>query len=211
MPASLKIPGFERADGMRFPRRAVVGIIAVLVAATAGLALHLFAAPSDGAGGAVTHPGTSADWAGSFVPDGGDSPETAAQVATYGPREAPLSSSDYTSGFDEHAAGLGPLPASKGPLKLVQPRDNRLCPDDLNCTFRPSASKMSVLPPRRKFVEADADAAKASAPPKPNGLALLTANLHLPIHFPNRWPSANSLFKPFTSVSNTVVGFVKKL
>lgn len=210
MPASLKIPGFERPDGLRFPRRAVVGVVAVMIAVAAGSALHIFGAAQRASDGAKP-PGTSADWAGS--PAGVDSTDGANEPATYGPKEAPLSSADYTSGFDQNAAGLGPLPASKEPLRIAQPRDSRLCPDDLNCTFRPA--KGAALPSHRsKLLAVDANAAdpaKPAQPPQPNGLAMLTANLHLPIHLPNRWPTPNTLLTPFQSVSNTVAGFVKKL
>jgi hypothetical protein len=195
----------------------LVGLVAVILAASA--ALHLGAAPRSDADPSQDGP---ADWAG-VVP--GDK-----QASLYGPRTAPLTSSDYTSGFDKNAAGLGPLPETKPVLKLVQPQDARSCPDGLNCTFRP-LNKVSALPAGRNVASLDSDqAVNQPPPPPPSGLGLLTANLHLPIHLPNRWPSANSwlkpantlilkpagnLLKPFAnvsnSVSNSVVSFVKKL
>jgi hypothetical protein len=210
MPASLKIPGFERPEGLRLPRRAVVGVVAVIVAVAAGSALHIFGADQRGSDDARP-PGTSADWAGS--PAGADSADGANELRIYGPKEAPLSSADYTSGFDQNAAGLGPLPASREPLRIAQPRDSRFCPDDLNCTFRPA--KAAALPSHRsKLIAVEANAAdpvKPAPPPQPSGFAMLTANLRLPIHLPNRWPTPNTLLTPFQSVSNTVAGFVKKL
>jgi len=216
MPASLKIPGFERPEGLRFPRRAVVGVVAVVIAVAAGSVLHIYGA-SQGGSDVPKPPGTSADWAGS--PAAADSAPTASESATYGPRKAQLSSADYTSGFDQNAAGLGPLPASKEALRIAQPRDTLLCPDDLNCTFRPAARGAALPSHRSKLIAVDAngtgdvapDPAKPAPLPQPSGLAMLTANLHLPIPLPNRWPTPNTLLKPFQSVSNTVAGFVKKM
>lgn len=216
MPASPKIPPLERGAGLRRPRMAIFGLVAlVAVVLAVSAALHLVAAPRND-----TDPSQDglANWAG-IVP--GDK-----QASLYGPREAPLTSSDYTSGFDKNAAGLGPLPETKPVLKLVQPQDARSCPDGLNCTFRPL--KAGALPPGRNVAALDTDQAvnQPPPPPPPNGLGLLTANLHLPIHLPNRWPSANALLKPantlilkpagnllkpFANVSNSVVSFVKKL
>ncbi len=215
MPASFKIPGFERGAGLRQPRLAIYATVALAaVALAASAALHLGAAPRNDAD--LQQP-SSADWAG-VVP--GDK-----QASLYGPTNAPLSSSDYTSGFDKNAAGLGPLPETKPVLKIVQPRDARTCPDDLNCTFRPI--RAGAVPPGRTVASLDSDQSVNPSPePQPKGLGLLTANLHLPIHLPNRWPSANALLKPantlilkpagnllkpFANVSNSVVSFVKKL
>lgn len=218
MPASLKTPGFERPEGLRFPRRAVVGVVAVVIAVAAGSVLHIYGA-SQGGSEVSKPPGTSASWAGS--PVAADSAQTASESATYGPRKAQLSSADYTSGFDQNAAGLGPLPASKEALRIAQPRDTLLCPDDLNCTFRPAAKGAALPSHRSKLIAVDANAngagdvaadpAKPAPQPQPSGLAMLTANLHLPIRLPNRWPTPNTLLKPFQSVSNTVAGFVKKM
>ncbi len=217
MPASSKIPP-EHGGALRQPRVVITGLVA-LVAVILGTsaAFHLVAAPRNDAD---VSQGGAADWAG-VVP--GDR-----QAGLYGPKAAPLSSSDYTSGFDQNAAGLGPLPETKPVLKLVQPQDARSCPDGLNCTFRPL--RAGALPPGRNVASLDSDQGANQPPPPPSGLGLLTANLHLPIHLPNRWPSANSLLKPANtlilkpagnllkpfanvsnSVSNSVVSFVKKL
>jgi hypothetical protein len=222
MPASFKIPGLERSAGIKAQRLAIFGIVAFVVAVLAGsAAFQLFAASREDVG---ARPPDSTDWAGAVPGD--------RQASVYGPRP-PFSSSDYTSGFDTDAAGLGPLPETKPILKIVPPRDARAtCPDGLNCTFRPM--RAAEAPQSHTTVASLAtDSAVGQQPPpvppqpKPTGLGLLTANMHLPIHLPNRWPSANTLLKPantlilkpannllvkpFTNVSNSVVNFVKKL
>jgi hypothetical protein len=114
----------------------------------------------------------------------------------------PLTSASYTTGFDKSAAGLGPLPAM--PAKQPQQTDARLCPDNLNCTFRPAkAGAVALVVPARKI------ALEPPSPPapQPNNFAFLTANLH----WPQQLPLADNILKPFSYVGDRVVDFVKKL
>lgn len=149
--------------------------------------------------------------------------------------EQPLTSASYTSGFDEKAAGLGPLPRPAQSAKSVVAGDPMACPNDLNCSFRPAraggvairhrfpaantasngSNANNILNPGLLAVAPKAEQpAKATQQGQPNGFALLTNfrfPSHLPTHLPTKLPPASTLLKPFTFVSNTVVGFVKKL
>ncbi|QXX73556.1 hypothetical protein [Methylovirgula sp. HY1] len=147
-------------------------------------------------------------WAGGL-----ESPHGLARLAS--PREEPLTSASYTSGFDEKAAGLGPLPPETPLLRLTQ-RDPRACPDDLNCSFR---SAQGSLPPRRPIVATavfehvkTASLPETAAASKSSGFSLPLLPVRLSWPAPHlQLPTATSLLKPFAFVSNTVVGFVKKL
>jgi hypothetical protein len=145
--------------------------------------------------------------------------------------EQQLTSASYTSGFDKKAVGLGPLP-QMAQVQKPRPAGGPLaCPDDLNCSFRPA--KAGGVATQHRFPASNVESAsngannavspglfteppksertgKASQAERPNGFALLT-NLRFPTHLPTKLPPASTLLKPFTFVSNTVVGFVKKL
>ena len=162
-----------------------------------------------------TTPGSASPWRDPSWAGGLESPRSAEQLATSTEVTEPLTSASYTSGFDEKAAGLEPLPPAAPLLRLAQPHDSRACPDDLNCAFR--AARGTNLPPRRpaatpvvfKHVKTASVPASAS---QPGGFALplLPARIAWPSpHF--SLPTANSLLTPFAFVSNTVVSFVKKL
>lgn len=214
MSASFKITRVaESAAHLRHHRLALSGIIALTLALLLGstvltpAALQIFAASSAKDHADLNRTSSASIWEGSPWAGGLESPRPEGQATNARQPEPPVTSASYTSGFDEKAVGLGPLPATAQSMKLAQPRDPRACPDDLNCSFRPA--KAGGIPPRRPLAAANVEPVKASPPP--TGLALLTANLHLPAHLPAYLPSANTLLKPFTFVGDTVVGFVKKL
>jgi hypothetical protein len=129
------------------------------------------------------------------VPD----PRLEAQAAAQS--SVPFTSASYTSGFDKSAAGLGPLPAAPKPAAQT---DARLCPDNLNCSFRPAKAGAVALvsPPRKVAIDPPSPPAQ-----KPNNFAFLTANMH----WPPQLPLANNILKPFSFVGDRVTDFVKKL
>jgi hypothetical protein len=152
-------------------------------------------------------------------------------AAGAGQPEQPLTSASYTSGFDKKAVGLGPLPQTAEETNATSARNPLACPDDLNCSFRPARAGGVAIRhhgPALDTASNDANAnsvanagipasgpktaphGNAARPDRPNGFALLTS-FRFPTHLPTRLPSASTLLKPFTFVSNTVVGFVKKL
>lgn len=237
MPASWKIaPSAERTAEVRRTALAVAAVAALILgvaAATAVMspaAMQIFAIPATHRApppAAVANPAQTQDPAASPWAGGLESP----QSRKLGPERPALTSAAYTTGFDRRAAGLGPLPPESPAIKLTQPRDPRACPDDLNCSFRPlksaaaapaaatpPAGAPSVTPPRRPIVAAPEPAPDPTKQPQPAGFALLTSHLHLPPYLVPYVPSAKVLLKPFNfvgnlgnSVSNSVVGFVKKL
>ncbi|MHB8884802.1 MAG: hypothetical protein ACYC5H_06900 [Methylovirgula sp.] len=177
-------------------------MFASLTKAKSALAPHSQAMPR------AASPWRDPSWAGGL-----ESPHSLARLAS--PRAEPLTSASYTSGFDEKAAGLGPLPPETPLLRLTQ-RDPRACPDDLNCSFR---SAQSSLPPRRPIATPAVFQHVKTVPLSETASASKSSGFSLPL-LPVRltWaaprlqlPTANSLLKPFAFVSNTVVGFVKKL
>lgn len=159
--------------------------------------------------------------------------QPAGQTAQAAQHEQSLTSASYTSGFDKKAVGLGPLPQMAQVQKSRPASDPLACPDDLNCSFRPAKAGGVAIQhrfPASTVASAGNDGTarpalfnepqkaelpnKASQPEHPNGFALLTNfkfPAHLPTQLPTKLPSASTLLKPFTFVSNTVVGFVKKL
>ena len=180
-------------------------LIPVAIEMSASLpAKNAMASPSQ-APARTASPYHDPNWAGGL-----ESPRALARLAM--PQGGPLTSASYTSGFDEKAAGLEPLPATPL-LKLTQPHDPQACPDDLNCSFR--AVRSFSLPPRRPAatVAAVKQIKTASTPAsKSGGFSLPLLPTHLSWPSPHiDLPTANSLLKPFAFVSNTVVGFVKKL
>lgn len=170
----------------------------------------------------------SSRWAGGLEEPGG-------RTAQATQHDQPLTSASYTSGFDKKAVGLGPLPQIAQAEKSRPASDPLACPDDLNCSFRPARAGGVAI--QHRFPASNVASAgngangavrpglfhepqkagqtdKASQPEHPNGFALLTNfkfPTHLPTHLPTKLPPASTLLKPFTFVSNTVVGFVKKL
>lgn len=120
------------------------------------------------------------------------------------PPNVRMTSASYTSGFDRSAAGLGPLP-TPAPTKAALQTDARICPDNLNCTFRPAkAGAVAVVTPPHRIVT---EPSKPATPQQANNFAFLTANLH----WPEQLPLANNLLKPFSYVGDRVADFVKKL
>ncbi len=177
------------AAHLRHHRLALSGIIALTLALGLGstvltpAALRIFASSSAKDHTDLNGTGSALIWDGSPWAGGLELPRPEGQATN--PRQPePLTSASYTSGFDKEAAGLGPLPAKAPPMKLAQPRDPRVCPDDLNCSFRPA--KAGGVPPPRPLVAANAEPVKISPPP--TGLALLTAN-SAPACTPARTPA----------------------
>lgn len=160
--------------------------------------------------GVQVQPGVASPWRDPHWAGGLESLRSKARSASAS--DEPLTSASYTSGFDEKAAGLAPLPPETPLLRFAQAHDPRACPDDLNCSFRtPKGAGLS--PPRRpvatptvfKHVQTD-------SPSQPSGLTLPLLPVRLSWPSPHlSLPTANSWLQPFAFVSNTVVGFVKKL
>jgi len=151
---------------------------------------------------------SATDWRDPNWAGGLESPRTQAQSAAAETARKPLTSASYTSGFDEKAEGLGPLPPEHPVLRLAQPHNPMACPEDLNCSFR---TAKGPLPPRRQTAAPDLKQAKTEAAQR-NGFTLPLLPTHLNLPAPHlSLPSADALLTPFTYVGNTVAGFVKKL
>lgn len=224
-----------KAVGLQRHKLAICGLGGLAAASFLGsglLIFHLSGAPLSG----PDHSQLSFRHVASQQPDSrwGNSPwaggleEPAGRTAQAAQHEQPLTSASYTSGFDRKAVGLGPLPHMAQVEKQRPAGDALACPDDLNCSFRPakaggvaiqhrfptsnleSASNGAVRPGLFHEPQKAERTGKAAQPERPNGFALLT-NFRFPAHLPTKLPPASTLLKPFTFVSNTVVGFVKKL
>jgi len=240
MPALFKLNRLaETAAGLQRHKLAVCGIGALALTGLLASSLLMLPSRSGAALSATDHghfsfrrvaslqPGARWDnspWAGSLEVPAGQATDAAQS-------EPPVTSASYTSGFDKKAVGLGPLPRTAQVTKAASARNPLACPDDLNCSFRPAkaggvairhhgpASDTASTGANANSVANAGNSASgpktaphgtAAQPDRPSGFALLTS-FHFPTHLPTHLPSASTLLTPFTFVSNTVVGFVKKL
>lgn len=119
--------------------------------------------------------------------------ESARRAAKSAANLPAATSASYTSGFNKKS--VDPLPPV---AQANQPHNPRACPTDLNCAFRSGKRTASLRHrPKRVMARLGQDHSMHW------GLDLLPVHLSL--------PSPNNLLKPFTFVSDKVVGFVKKL
>lgn len=106
-----------------------------------------------------------------------------------------LTSASYTTGFNVAAAE--PLPAV-APVKAVAAPDSNVCPNGLNCAFRP---KPGAARPQVAALNPPVHAVHHPAEKPSAGIAA----------FMPQMPSTDTLMKPFTFVANAVGGLMHGL